>query len=329
MNLTTSYLGLDLMNPFIAGAGPLSDSVDNCRRLEDCQAAAIVLRSLFEEQIAMEGIATHRNLDFATATSEAVTYLPQPDDFVLGPEEYLEHLAKVKRVVDIPVIGSLNGSTPGGWLEYAKLIQQAGADAIELHVYQVPTDPDLKGRSIERDTVEMVRTVKNSVRIPVAVKLSPFYTNFANVARDLDTIGADGLVLFNRIYQPDIDVEHLEVISKLKLSDSSELPLRLRWLAILCDRVSASLAVTGGVHQAIDAVRAIMCGAHAVQMVSALLLRGPSHLQTIQQDLLDWLDANEYQSLSQMRGSMGLQRCPDPKSYLRGNYMQVLQVWNG
>lgn len=329
MNLSTTYLGLKLMNPFIAGAGPLSDSVDTCKRLEDSQASAIVLRSLFEEQITLEGIATHRSMDFATATSEAVTYLPQPDDFVLGPEEYLEHLAQIKRVVDIPVIGSLNGSTTGGWLDYAKLIQQAGADALELHVYQVPTDPEISGRNIERDTIEMVRTVKNSVRIPVAVKLSPFYTNLANVAQELDKIKADGLVLFNRIYQPDIDAENLEVISKLKLSDSSELPLRLRWLAILCDRVSASLAVTGGVHRAIDAVRAIMCGAHAVQMVSALLLHGPSHLQTIQLELADWLEENEYQSISQMRGSMGLQRCPDPRAYLRGNYMQVLQTWNG
>src|SRR4029079_350344 len=176
-------------------------------------------------------------------------------------------------------------------------------------------------------TIEMVRTVKKSIRIPVAVKLSPFYTNFANVARDLDTIGADGLVLFNRIYQPDIDVEHLEVISKLKLSNSSELSLRLRWLAILFDRVAPSLAVTGGVHRAIDAVRAIMCGAHAVQMVSALLLHGPTHLQTVQHEPADWLEENEYQSISQMRGSMGLQRCPDPKAYLRGNYMQVLQTW--
>lgn len=329
MDLKTKYLNFELPNPFIAGASPLSDTIDSCRRLEDCGAAAIVLRSLFEEQITMEGLATHRSMDFAPATAEAATYMPEPDDFVLGPEEYLEHITELKGALDIPVIASLNGHTPGGWLDYARKIEQAGADALELHVYQVPSNPEATGHEIERRTVEMVRVVKSSVKIPVAVKLSPFYTNVGNVAQELNAVGADGLVLFNRFYQPDIDVENLEVISKLRLSDSSELALRLRWLAMICDRVTASLAVTGGVHDAVDAVKAVMCGAHAIQMVSALLVHGHQYIRMIRQDLEEWLEANEYESLAQMRGSMSLRRCPDPKAYLRGNYLHVLQVWQG
>jgi dihydroorotate dehydrogenase (fumarate) len=330
MDLSTTYLGFDLPHPFMPGASPLVDDLDLVRRLEDAGAAAIVMHSLFEEQLVGEEIATHHYIeDPAESFAEARTYMASPRDFRLGPEEYLEQIRRVKEAVGVPVIGSLNGTTLGGWLEYAHLMAEAGADALELNVYQIATDPEEGGDAIEKRTLEMVRHVKAAVRVPVAVKLSPFYTALAHFARRLDEAGADGLVVFNRLYQADIDVEELEVERALRLSDSNELLLRLTWLAILSGHVGASLAVSGGVHTVIDAVKAIMTGAHAVQMVSALLLHEPEHLRAMRAGLESWLEEHEYESLRQMRGSMNLQRCPDPEAFERANYVRILQSWRG
>jgi dihydroorotate dehydrogenase (fumarate) len=330
MDLSTTYLGFDLPNPFICGASPLADNLDNVRRLEDAGVSAIVMRSLFEEQLTDEGLATHMSMDLpAESHGEALSYFPSLDEFVLGPGEYLEQIRKTKDAVGVPVIGSLNGNTPGGWLDYAKQIQDAGADALELHVYSVPTNPQTSGASQVASTVDMVRSVREVVSIPLAVKLSPFYSAFANVAKNLDEVGADGLILFNRFYQPDIDVENLEVVESFNLSTSAELPLRLRWLAIVSGHVDASLGVTGGVHTEIDTIKAVMCGAHGVQLVSALIKHGPQHVAKLRQAVSEWLEEHEYDHLRQMQGSMSLLKCPDPKAFVRGSYARVLQTWKG
>jgi dihydroorotate dehydrogenase (fumarate) len=328
MDLTTRYLGLDLPHPLMPGASPMALDFDRVRRLEDAGAAAIVMHSLFEEQIVGEEVATYRSTEMHEGSSgEASSYLPEPPDFSLGPDEYLDHLRKVKAAVKCPVIGSLNGTTRGGWLDYAKLIQSAGADALELNVYEMPTDFNESGERVEDRAIDLARSIKASVTIPVAVKLSPFYSSFAHFARQLDHTGVDGIVLFNRFYQPDIDIEELEVERTLHLSNSSELPLRLRWLAILSGRIRPSLAVSGGIHTPADVVKAIMAGAHAVQVVSALLQRGPEYLRVLRGELARFLEEHEYESLKQMRGNMDLMACPDPKAYERANYMHLLQSW--
>jgi len=328
MDLSTTYLGLKLPHPFMPGASPLVDDLDVVKRLEDAGAAAIVMHSLFEEQIAREQVAAFLHGEtHGESYAEALYYFPRPDAFALGPEEYLRHLARVKEAVDVPVIASLNGTTLGGWLDYGKAMEQAGADAIELNVYSLPTDPEVTGQEIEDRTVDVLRALKQKIRIPVAVKLSPFYTAPVHFARRLDQAGADGLVLFNRFYQPDIDAENLEVSRHLTLSSPAELPLRLRWLAILSGRLRASLAVTGGVHGALDPVKAIMAGAHAVQMVSALLRGGPEYLRHVREETVAWLQEHEYESLGQLRGSMSLESCPNPAVYERANYMLMLQGW--
>jgi dihydroorotate dehydrogenase (fumarate) len=328
MNLSTEYLGLVLPHPLVAGASPLSDDVDGVRRLEDAGAAAIVLRSLFEEQITREQVSEFDNLErHGESFAEAASYFPTPNAFALGPFEYLNHLRRAKEAVRIPVIGSLNGSTPGGWIEYAGLMAQAGADALELNLYRIATSPETTGADIERQAIETVREVKKAVTIPVAVKLSPFYTAFAHLAREFDRAGADGLVLFNRFYQPDIDAAELSATRTLDLSDSSELRLRLHWMAILSGRVQASLAVTGGVHAAVDVVKATMAGAHVTQMVSALLMHGPEHLRAVLEDLSAWMQDHEWDSLDGMRGNMSLFKVPDPDAYERANYMLMLRSW--
>ncbi len=328
MDLRTNYLGLKLPHPFMPGASPLVDDLDDVKRLEDAGAAAIVMHSLFEEQIQREQIATFLHTDrHGESFAEALSFFPSPDRFALGPEEYLEQLMRIKRDVSCPVIASLNGTTPGGWLGYAKAIEQAGADALELNIYAVQADPAESAADVEDRTIEILKQVKQSVRIPVALKLSPFYTSFAHFAQRLDAAGADGLVLFNRFYQPDIDPVGLTAARSLHLSNSSELALRLRWLALLSNRVRPSLAVTGGVHTAIDAVKAIMAGAHAVQVVSALLQRGPQYLRVLRERVVAWMEEHEYESLATMRGSMNLEMCPDPGVYERANYMLMLQSW--
>jgi dihydroorotate dehydrogenase (fumarate) len=328
MDLSTNYLGIRLPHPLVPGASPLSDDLDTVKQLEDAGAGAIVLRSLFEEQISREAEATRNHWNsHDDAFAEAVTFFPSPDSFVLGPDEYLNHVQRVKQAVRIPVIGSLNGMTPGGWLSYARLIEQAGADALELNVYHAPTDFETSGSEVERQTVEMVRQVKHGLKIPLAVKLSPYFTAFAHFARRLDGAGADGLVLFNRYYDPDIDVQELNVVRTLQLSDSSELPLRLRGIAALAGRIKASLAVTGGVHTALDVVKSTMAGAHITQMVSALLKNGPGHLRKVRADLEGWMEENEWSSLNAMRGNMSQERIPNPQIYERANYMLMLQTW--
>jgi len=328
MDLTTSYLGLKLDNPFMPGASPLVDDIDTVKRLEDAGAAAIVMHSLFEEQIVREQLSTFLHTErHGESFAEALTYFPSPDRFALGPEEYLEHIGRVKAAVRCPVIASLNGTTLGGWLDYAKAMQQAGADALELNVYSLHSDPEETGPALEDRTVDMLKAVKAAVKIPVAIKLSPYYTSMANFARRLDEAGADGMVLFNRFYQPDIDAEGLQAVRALHLSNSSELPLRLRWLAILSGRVKASLAVTGGVHTALDAIKSVMTGAHAIQVVSALLQRGPHYIATLREKMAAWMEEHEYTSLAQMHGSMNLLMCPDPTVYERANYMLILQSW--
>ncbi|HYX25651.1 MAG TPA: dihydroorotate dehydrogenase-like protein [Thermoanaerobaculia bacterium] len=327
MDLSTPWLGLRLKNPLIVGASPMGDDLDTVRRLEDAGAAAIVLHSLFEEQILREQLASLHLQSHYESSAEALSYFPSADDLPTGPDEYLDLIRKVKAAVAVPVVASLNGTTEGGWLHYARLLEEAGADALELNVYALATDPWDSGEAIERRTLAMVRAVREAVGVPVAVKLSPFYTSLAHFARQLDQEGADGLVLFNRFYQPDLDVEELEVQRTLRLSDASELPLRLRWLAILSGRVQASLLASGGVHTALDVLKALMAGAHAVQMVSALLKRGPEYLSLVRDDMVRWLAEHGYESVESLRGTLSLAHCPDPAAYERANYAQVLQTW--
>jgi dihydroorotate dehydrogenase (fumarate) len=328
MDLSTTYLGFELPHPFMPGASPLADDIDMVRRLEDAGASAIVLRSLFEEQITREQFGLVENvLAHEESFAEALSYLPSASEFVFGPDRYLEQIRRIKAMVGVPVIASLNGTTAEGWLRYAALMQEAGADALELNFYHVATDPRESGAEVERRLLDAARIVKENVRIPVAVKLSPFFSALPHLAHQLDGLGADGLVLFNRFYQPDIDPEALEAVARLQLSTSQALLLRVRWLAILSGHVGASLAVSGGVHTALDALKAIMAGAHAVQMVSLLLEHGPGMLAIVRHDLTRWLEDHEYESLRQAQGSMNLQRSPDPAAFERGNYMRVLQTW--
>jgi dihydroorotate dehydrogenase (fumarate) len=305
------------------------DDLDLVKRLEDAGAAAIVMHSLFEEQITGEKLASIYNMElYADSYAEAMSYFPRHDEYTLGPDHYLKQISKIKRSVSVPVIGSLNGVTPGGWANYAKMIQQAGADALELNLYFVAADAQDHADAIETRLLHIVRSVEEQITIPLAVKLSPFFTSVASFASDLDAAGVDGLVLFNRFYQPDIDIEHLEVKPTLKLSDPSELLLRLRWLAILAPQTCASLAVSGGVHTETDAIKAIMAGAEAVQIVSALLQRGPEHLATIERGMRHWMEENGYSTIRQMRGSMSSANCPDPQAFERANYLRALQSYN-
>jgi len=328
MNLASTYMGFDLPHPLIPGASPLVDDLDKVRQLEDAGAPMIVMHSLFEEQITSEQLALRRSMEAGVDSyAEALTYLPDPGDFTLGPDEYLEQVRRIKAAVSVPVIGSLNGTTLGGWLTYARLIKEAGADGLELNLYELATDLSETGEHVEERSLQVVRTVRRAVAFPIAVKLSPFYSSIANFAAKLDRLGVDAIVLFNRFYQPDIDVEQLEVL-RVALSSPAELLLRLRWLAILSGRVRPSLGATGGVHSAVDAVKAVMAGAHGVQMVSALLQRGPAYLRQVRDDLARWLEAHEYESLAQMQGSMNLLRCDNPKMYERTNYMKILQSWD-
>jgi dihydroorotate dehydrogenase (fumarate) len=330
MDLSTRYLGLELPHPFMPGASPLADDMDTVRQLEDAGAAAIVMRSLFEEQLAAEQLATAGHLEgISDAFAEAHSFLPSTDEFALGPEEYLDQILRIRAAVDLPVIASLNGTEGGYWLQYAHLIAEAGAGALELNVFDIETDASETGADLERRLIRMVQKLRETIELPIAVKLSPFYSAILNLSAALVDEGAAGLVIFNRFFQADIDIEELEVERQLRLSDSSELPLRLRWLAILSGKIDVSLAVTGGVHTAEDAIKALMCGADAVQMVSALLLHGPETLGTVRQGVADWLEKHEYDSLEQLRGSMNIERCPDPTVYGRANYIQLLHNFKG
>ena len=328
MNLTTTYLGLQLAHPLMAGASPMVDDMGMVKRLEDAGVSAIVMHSLFEEQITREEQGTILDMELSSNSSaEAISFFPQPDEFRLGPETYLEQIRRIKAAVSVPVIASLNGTTPAGWLRYGKLMQEAGADALELNVYYIPTDAKESSAEVEKRTLDIVRAVKSEVKIPVAVKLSPFFSSLPHFAGDLEAAGADGLVLFNRFFQPDINVEELTAEPSLQLSGPSDLLLRLRWLAVLHGHVKGSLAVTGGVHDGIGALKAVMAGADAVQMVSALLIHGPERLAQSRAGLADWLDAHEYESLAQAKGSMSLQKSSNPQAFTRANYMRILNGW--
>lgn len=328
MDLSTTYLGFKLPHPFVPGASPLVNDLGAVRALEDAGAPLLILPSLFEEQIAVEARATaHAYEQGSESFAEATSYLPAADLYRLGVDEYLDHLRRVKAAVRIPVIASLNGVTPGGWTEHARLLQQAGADAIELNLYEVAMDPDESAAAIEDRLVEVVRAVRAAVSVPLAVKLSPFFTGLAHFAKRLEQVGVDGLVVFNRFFQPDIDPETQE-LRRAYPSHRGEILLRLHWLAVLSAQRRLSLAATGGAHSEVEAVKALMCGAHCVQVVTRLIKGGPGVLRELRQRLADWLAAHEYESVRQIQGSMNLARCPDPTLYQRGNYIQILQTWD-
>ncbi|HXN45895.1 MAG TPA: dihydroorotate dehydrogenase-like protein [Bryobacteraceae bacterium] len=326
MDLTTKYLGLNLKNPLVVSASPLSEHLGNIKKMEQAGAAAVVMHSLFEEQIEQDGEALDRSLSTG-GSAEAASYFPNVDSYRIGPETYLENLAKAKASVKIPIIASLNGASSGGWTDYAKKMQQAGADAIELNIYTIPTDPRVNAAEIEQRYCDLVKDVKASVQIPVAVKLCPYFSAMVNMAMQLEQAGADGLVLFNRFYQPDFDLEALEVVPSLQLSTPYELLLRLHWVAILHGRVRPDLAITGGVHSSYDVLKAMMAGAQVTMMASAILKRGIDYIATVLGELQTWMEEHEYESIKQMQGSMSQKSVADPKSFLRGNYLKVLSSY--
>ncbi len=328
IDLGTRYLGLSLASPLVASASPLSESLDGIRALEDAGAAAIVLHSLFEEQINVESAQLDRYLsDGAESYAEALSYFPDLHAYNLGPDGYLEHVRRAKAAVDIPIIGSLNGVSIGGWISYAKRIEEAGADALELNVYYVPTDPALTGGMVEQMYVDLVREVKASVSIPVAVKLGHAFSAMANLAGRLDAAGADALVLFNRFYLPDFDLERLEVVPRLTLSSPHELLVRLHWVAILYGHVRADLAVTGGVHGSAQVLKSMMAGARVAMLTSALLQRGIPYLARVRADVLEWMEMHEYASITEMQGSMSYRSVAEPAAFERANYMKVLSSY--
>lgn len=329
VDLSTTYLGLKLRNPLVASASPLSEKIETACRLEEAGIGAIVMYSLFEEQIIQQSL----ELDYylsrgAYGSAEAVSYLPNGDRFRVGPEGYLKQVRRLKEAVKVPVIGSLNGVSTGGWIEYAQKIEEAGADALELNLYYLPTDPQLTSDELEYTYITLVRNIRARIKIPIAVKLAPFFTTLPNLARRLAEAGADGLVLFNRFYQPDFDLDELEVVPSLILSNSNHLRLPLRWIAILYGRVKVDFALTSGVHTAQDAIKAIMAGASAVMMASALLERGPAYVTTILDDMRSWMEEREYESVEQMRGSMSQQSVAEPAALERANYIKVLHSFN-
>jgi dihydroorotate dehydrogenase (fumarate) len=328
IDLATRYLGLDLVSPLVMSASPLSENLDNLRHAEDAGVGAVVLHSLFEEQMQVESHDLDHHLSRDTHSfAEALTYFPDVAAYNLGPDAYLEHVRKAKAAVDVPVIASLNGVSSGGWIEYARKIEQAGADALELNVYFVPTDPLVSGAEVETMYLDLVREVRLSIGIPLAVKLPHFFSSIPNMALRLDEVGADGLVLFNRFYQPDLDIEHLEVVPNLTLSSSAELRLRLRWVAILYGHLRADLAVTGGVHTPEDVLKTMMAGASVAMMTSALLARGIDHLAHVRAGVLAWMEAHEYESIRQMRGSMSQRAVAEPAAFERANYLKVLRSY--
>jgi dihydroorotate dehydrogenase (fumarate) len=328
IDLSTRYLGLRLANPLVASSSPLCESLGTLRAMEDAGAAAVVLHSLFEEQINVESTHLDRYLSHGDESyAEALSYFPDVGTYRFGPDAYLEHVRRAKEALGIPVLGSLNGVSTGGWIEFAKKIEQAGADALELNVYYVPTDPALTSAQVERMYADLVRDVKSSVAIPVAVKLGHAFTALANVARHLDVVGADGLVLFNRFYLPDFDLEKLEVTPRLTLSNPYELLVRLHWVAILYGHLRADLAVTGGVHGSAQVLKAMMAGARVAMLASALLQHGVSHLGRVRNDIVEWMEAHEYASITQMQGSMSYRSVVEPAAFERANYMKVLSSY--
>lgn len=328
-DLSTTYLRLELKNPLVASASPLCEDIGNIRRMEDAGAAAVVLHSLFEEQINLESHDLDRYLSHGSESfAESLTYFPDMSDYNLGPDGYLDHIRRAKAAVDIPIIGSLNGVSTGGWIRYAKKIEEAGADALELNVYFIPTNSGMTGTEVEQMYVDLVRDVKKNLRIPVAVKLGHAFSAFANMAARLDEAGADALVLFNRFYQPDFDLDHLEISPTLTLSNPYELLLRIHWAAILYGHVRADLAITGGIHSAQEVLKAMMAGARVAMTTSALLKHGIEHLATVERDLVTWMKEHEYTSIRQMQGSMSYRSVAEPAAFERANYMRVLRSYS-
>lgn len=328
MDITTNYLGMELKSPIVPSAGPLSQEISDIKKMEDAGAGAVVLYSIFEEQLEQEQLAMDYHMSVpAESYAEAQTYLPDPFEFKLGPEEYLEHIRKAKEAVDIPIIASLNGKSAGGWIDYSKKMEEAGADALELNIYLLPTDLQRSALEVEKTYKDIVSAVKFSVDIPISVKMHPFFSATANVANELSNSGADGLVLFNRFYQPDIDLEKLEVTPNVLLSTPMDLRLPLRWIAILYGRVEADLAATSGIYTEEDVVKMIMAGANVTQMLSALLKFGIGHIEDVTTKLKRWMEEKEYESLKQMRGSMSYIKVENPSEFERANYMKVLQSY--
>jgi dihydroorotate dehydrogenase (fumarate) len=328
MDLSTSYLGLKLKNPIVPGASPLSRNLDSMKRLEEYGASAIVMYSLFEEQIAHEASELYHYLSYGTESfAEALTYFPDLEQYNLGPDEYVDLIHKAKRELHIPVIGSLNGISVGGWINYAKKIEEAGADALELNVYYIPTDPMLACTEVEDRYLEVLHAVKRSVSIPVALKLSPFFSSMAHISHRLDQAGANGLVLFNRFYQPDIDLVSMEVKPNIILSTPQSMRLPLRWIAILYGKIKGSLAASGGIHTAEDALKMIMAGADVTMICSAILKHGPERIREILMDLEKWMVEHEYASVQQMKGSLSQKSVADPSAFERANYMKALNSY--
>ncbi len=328
-DLSTSYLGLKLKNPVVASASPISKKLEGIKRLEEAGAGAVVMYSLFEEQITHESLALDHYLSRGTETfAESLTYFPNLDSYNVGPEDYLELIHKAKQAVSIPVIGSLNGVSSGGWVDYAKKIEQAGADALELNMYYIVTDPAITSQELEENYIELVKNVRAQVKIPLAVKLSPFFTALPNLANNLALAGANGLVLFNRFMQPDLDIETLEVNPNLQLSTSSELRLPLRWIAILYGRVTCDLALTSGVHSGQDVLKAMMAGANVAMLASELLQHGIGRISEMLSDMTAWMESYEYESIRQMQGSMSQKAVAEPAAFERANYMKALQSFD-
>ena len=325
IDLTTEYLGMTLRNPIVASSSPLTGTIDGLRRLEDAGVAAVVLPSLFEEQIEHDSIEISRLAEFgAESFAEAITgYFPELDDYNTGPDEYLVHLEEAQRALDVPVMASLNGTTRGGWLRYAKRLEAAGASAIELNVYLIPTDPYATAEQVEQRYIDLVEATREAVEIPIALKIGPYFSSLAHTAHRFADAGADGLVLFNRFYQPDIDLEELKVVPNLRLSTSDELRLPLRWVALL-HKVRADLAVTSGVHDASDVIKALLVGAKVTMMASAVLKHGPAHIHRVLATVETWLLDHEYESVRQMQGSMSMAGAPNPDDFVRSNYMKTL-----
>ncbi len=328
MDLTTKYMGLELKNPIVPSASPLSQTVDSVKKLEDAGASAIVVYSLFEEQITHESGELDHYLSYGTESfSEATSYFPQPEEYNTGPYEYIDHIANLKKAVDIPIIGSLNGISAGGWVQYAKSIQEAGADALELNIYYVPTNMQLTSEEVEKMYVDTLKAVKEQVNIPVSVKLGPFFTSFANMAKKMDDAGADGLVLFNRFYQPDFDLEKLEVVPNLVLSTNWEMRLPLRWIAILYGNIKASLAATSGIQNHLDVLKVMMAGGDVAMIASEILRNGYDIIGEIIEGMKNWMEENEYDSIDMMKGSMSQKSCAEPAAFERANYMKLLHSY--
>jgi dihydroorotate dehydrogenase (fumarate) len=328
MDLTTRYLGLNLRTPLVPSASPLSFDVDGIKHMEDSGASAVVMHSVFEEQVRGELEEVQNRLQYGTESfAEAVTYFPQPTEFISGPEEYLGKIRKAKEAVGIPIIASLNGTAIGGWVDYAKQIQQAGADALELNIYWIPTEMDRSSTEIEQTYIDIAKAVKAVVQIPVAVKLSPFFSNMASFAKRLDETGVNGLVLFNRFYQPDFNLDQLEINASIHLSTPHDMRLPLRWIAILYGRIKADLAATSGIHTASDVIKMLMAGADVTMLCSVLLSKGLGVIRKIETDMADWLSEHDYQSVRQLQGSMSQKYCADPSAFERAQYMRAIMAY--